>query len=294
VRADYIHRKFSSFYATVTNLTTGTVTDPANTTVDRSIVTNNSKDLERKYDGVNLSAQYRFTDRLTAGALYTWSQSIGNFIGETWNNGPITAAFDYPEYYQESWYRPRGWLPIDQRHRGRLWLSWDALTFKHHRLNLGVIQYYDSGLPYEAVGAVDTDPYVTNPGYIGPTTVRTYYFSPRGAYRMDTITSTDLSVTYSFLASILGADLEIYLKPEVNNLFNEQGVTTVNLQVYDATTRGDLAPFNPFTETPRECPQGQSDCTGYNWQKGPDFGKALAPTDYQAPRTFRFAVGFRF
>jgi hypothetical protein len=31
-----------------------------------------------------------------------------------------------------------------------------------------------------------------------------------------------------------------------------------------------------------------------NWQKGPNFGKPNAPTDYQTPRTFAISFGIRF
>ena len=58
--------------------------------------------------------------------------------------------------------------------------------------------------------------------------------------------------------------------PEMLNVFNEQGVWNPD------TTVRRLSTFNPFTATPRECPQGQTNCTGYNWQKGPNFGKPVA------------------
>jgi len=52
--------------------------------------------------------------------------------------------------------------------------------------------------------------------------------------------------------------------------------------------------FNPFTETPQECPQGQSNCAGYHWQKGPNFGKPTTAGSYQTPRTFLVSLGVRF
>ncbi len=46
-----------------------------------------------------------------------------------------------------------------------------------------------------------------------------------------------------------------------------------------------LAPFNPFTETPKE---------GVNYRLGPNFGKPTSSASYQAPRTFQLGVGVRF
>jgi hypothetical protein len=43
--------------------------------------------------------------------------------------------------------------------------------------------------------------------------------------------------------------------------------------------------FNPFTTTPVD---------GVHYQRGPDFGRALSADDYQSPRSFYFALGFRF
>jgi len=283
VRADYTHRKYDSFYVERIN---GTGTDPNGTVIDRSVIGNDSSNLDRKYDGVTLSGQYRFGDRVWTGGSYTWSQSLGNFVGETSSNGPITASeLLYPEYFEAKWNYPNGYLPIDQRHKLRLWGSWDIFATTHHRVNLGFVQYFSSGQPYSAVGEIDTGAYVTNPGYVSPDTTHSYFFSGRGAYRMDDIYQTDLSLTYSFLAPIFGANVEIYLKPEVTNLFNRQGVINVNTQVYTAFDDSSLTEFDPFTEDPVE---------GVNWQKGADFGKPTAPTDYQAPRTARFAIGFRF
>ena len=59
-----------------------------------------------------------------------------------------------------------------------------------------------------------------------------------------------------------------------------------------------LLAFNPFTDTPIECPQGNTpaQCTALkaNWQKGPDFGKPTSANSYQAARTYAVSFGARF
>jgi hypothetical protein len=292
VRFDYVHREFASFYATITDLTTGTVTNASGIEIDRSVITNApSGALDRTYDGFHFSAAYRLTDRLNLGGNYTLSYAKGNLVGETDVNGPIRVDLSYPEYWQKSWNMPTGYLLSDQRHRLRIFGTWDAIASRYHRLTLGLAQYWRTGSPYSASGTVVVSKYVTNPGYKTPSGAynQTYYFSRRGAYRLDDVMSTDLSVTYAFVPKLFGTDIQIYVKPEVRNVFNRQAVTNVNTDVDTNYTDATLTAFNPFTETPVE---------GVNWKKrvtsSTAFGKPAAPTDYQLPRTYYLAFGIRF
>jgi len=106
--------------------------------------------------------------------------------------------------------------------------------------------------------------------------------------------ATDLAATLTFKA---GGGIQIYVNPLVQNVFNNHAVITVDTSVYTNRDRPDnLAPFNPFTYKPKECPQ-HTTCNladGYNWQKGENFGKPMQPSDYQTPRTFMLNVGVRF
>ena len=74
------------------------------------------------------------------------------------------------------------------------------------------------------------------------------------------------------------AGVELYVNPSVTNLFNNHAVVNVDSSVYTNSELPDnLAPFNPFTDKPKECPQGTT-CNladGYNWQKDPNFGKPI-------------------
>lgn len=218
------------------------------------------------------------------------SRTRGNFDGENTGSGPITSgALVYPEYRELRWFAPDGDLLIDQRHKARLWAAWTLIGNSQHHLTATWMESYNTGTPY---GAVITNArvsrYVTNPGYLTPPANNTYYFTARDAYRTDDIHSTNLALNYSFKLNAGSTPIELFLQPEVVNVFNEDGVWNPD------TTVRRLATFDPFTETPRECPQGQTDCTGYNWQKGPTFGQPLTQNDYQQARTFRFSVGVRF
>jgi outer membrane receptor protein involved in Fe transport len=294
LRADVVSRDFHDFYAGRTNLTTGRVTLPSGAIRDRTILGNDDSGATvRSYLGLHTQVQYRLSERLNLGAVYTLSKSEGNFDGETAANGPITSAIlGYPEYKQARWNSPEGYLGIDQRHRLRIWGLWDIFEGDRQQLTLGFLQNFSSGTPYGAVGAVNPKDQtgrfgVRNPGYATntiPATV-TYFYTDRDAFRTEDITSTDLSLNYSFDWDVAGRPVELFLQPEVLNVFGEHAAHTVNTAVNDSTNTAGLARFNPFTEQPVE---------GVNWRKGPNFGEPTSPFDFQQPRTFRFSVGVRF
>jgi hypothetical protein len=163
---------------------------------------------------------------------------------------------------------------------------WDVFKNSHNALNVSVLENYGSGLPYGAVGAVDSRPYVKNPGYVLPPATVGYYYTARDQFRTDNINSTDIAVNYSFLwAGPFNKQYEVFIEPEILNVFNAKGIIRPDNTVFDATTDSSLKTFNPFTTTPVQ---------GVNWRKGANFGKGINATDFQLPRTFRFSVGFRF
>lgn len=293
-RADYVFRNWDDFYVSVVNQSTGKVTDDFGTTYDQAIVRNDSKVYDREYNGVQTQFQYRFTDAFTLGGTYTWSQLIGNVTGEDSGSGPLTGvATERPEYRQESWNYPMGYLTGDQRHRARLWVSYDWPTFLGD-FNFSLLQNFDSGTRTSVDGTIDPSDYVENPGYIDVPTGISYFFGGRGNLSTDDITRTDFSLNYSYRFK----NVELFIQPEILNLFNEKGIVSYDEEVLTNSDVSYLAPFNPFTDTPIECPQGAPSSTcqemGANFQKGVNFGKPDSEGDYQLPRTFRVSVGLRF
>jgi hypothetical protein len=138
------------------------------------------------------------------------------------------------------------------------------------------------------VGVIDNSlglEFVDNPGYVTPPQVLDYYFSGRGAFTTDDITSTDLALNYSFFIPAGSRDVEVFLQAEVLNVFNELGVVDVNTTVMTSQSDSSLEIFNPLTETPVE---------GVHWRRGADFGEPTSERHFQLPRTFRVSVGVRF
>ena len=292
-RTDFVWRDFKDLYETRVDTTTGSVPLIADVlglnlgNADLGYVENSSY-LSRTYLGLTISAQYRLSDRFNLGGNYTWSHAYGNFDGETVGSGPVTSTNNpsyYPEYLDVSWSNPSGDLAIDQRHKLRAWAIWDVVSTSRHNLSLSWLESFSSGTPYGALGAVRSYLYVTNPGYFNRPATVSYYYTPRDAFHTDSVHSTDLALNYSFFLPIAGADVELFIQPEIVNIFNESAVINVDQTVRDRTNSGAYTDFDPFTETPVQ---------GVNWDYASTFGQPQSVTDYQQPRTFRVSLGVRF
>jgi hypothetical protein len=300
VRADLIHRTWGDFYVLRRDLSTGKTPDGK---LDIGLIENGSKsDFKRNYNGAQLQGTYRFLARFNLGGNYTWSKLRGNVEGEEFNNGTVPVGViqpggnevfetpTYPEYTNFAQNRPVGYLSEDIRHRANVWLQFDA-PIPIGQLNLSLLERYHTGQPYSATQGLNPTG-ITNPGYARPPSAVQYYFGARGAYRLDDITETDLNVTYSIPIT----KVSLYIKADLLNVFNEQGVENVEGPtpgtivgagagpVIDKTVR-ILKSFNPYTETP---------VLGVNYALSSTFGQPTNKDAYQLPRTYRFAVGLRF
>jgi hypothetical protein len=304
VRADLVYRDWGNFYSQRTDTSTGKVTGQIGSvtqTFDLTLVENNGSLYSRTYKGLHTQFRFRASDKLDLGGNWTLSKTEGNFNGENQGSGPIAGGLgNYPEYFQVRWNSPDGPLSLDQRHRVNLYGVYKIFDNHQHSLSASLLQGFYSGHPYEEVGTITlTNPatgtsYVTNPGYATPPTTVGYFFGGRGALRTPNVLRTDISFNYEFKIG----QVDLFLKPEVVNVFNGQKIDTTDIRYFDTTIltaanaaacpgspTGRCLAFNPFTETPVE---------GVNWVKGPNFGKAINALGFQQPRTYRFAVGVRF
>ncbi|MBA2303289.1 MAG: TonB-dependent receptor [Acidobacteria bacterium] len=299
VRVDAVYRDFNDFYATRADNATGRITvDPltlAETTAPtgRSFdirILENTNQVERRYAALNSSMTYRLGGRVNVGAAYSLSRVRGNFDGENDTSGPVSVTPRlYPEYREERWNYPSGDLIGDQRHKARVWGSYLVpLSPRVGSLNLGFLFNADSGVPYGGAGVIDPSRYVTGTSYVTPLTQAAYFFTARAAFRTETSTRTDLSMNYDFCFGRLGP-LAAFVKADVLNVLDQSKLVNpffIDQQVLTASNNAvTFQRFNPFSETPVE---------GTHWAYGPAFGQATNRFAYQAPRTFRFAVGLRF
>ena len=281
-RGDIVLRNWDNFYTSYRNSGTGRVTDEFGTSYDLSIIRSDNEVYDREYTGVHTQFSYRFTERLNLGGNYTWSRLVGNVTGEDSGSGPLVGvAGEYPEYRQAEWNFPMGYLTGDQRNRAKVWLSYD-LPSPIGDFNFSLLQNFDSGTRTSVDTDIDSRPYVTGTNYLTPPATVSYFFGGRGNLSTDDIHRTDLAVNYSIR---LGGKVQLFVQPEVINLFNAQGVVAYDEEVLTNVDDNTIARFNPFTEDPVE---------GVHYVLGPNFGKPAEEDDYQTPRTYRMSLGLRF
>lgn len=310
VRADLVHRDWNDFYMLRKDLTTGKVPLPAPSTrlVDQGVIETGSAGLERSYNGIQTQAQYLLFNRMTLGGNYTWSKLRGNIEGEQFNNATVLAgcngttsvpgsdsAVCAPEYQAFEQNHPVGYLAADVRHRASIWASYEMPT-SIGRFNVSLLERFHTGYPYSAAAAIDIRQSATlpngivNPGYVTPPSRVWYYFSDRGEYRTDDITSTNLAINYDSPA-VRG--VKFFVQTDIINVFNEDGVeypstgrgAVIDQTVFVRRTRSTLTAFNPFTTAPVE---------GVHYQKSPTFGTPTNRDAYQDPREYRISFGLRF
>jgi outer membrane receptor protein involved in Fe transport len=293
VRVDYVDRTWNDFY-TVTTVPNDQIENPVleGAFIDFKTTTN-TNDIERTYKALQGQAAYRLFNRLNIGASYTYSEAKGNEIGETAGSGPVASApFSYTEYKAFAQNNPVGFLPNDQTHRLRAWVSYDQSLGFIGNLNISLLERFDSGVPYGAFANIDSSPYIDNPGYANVPNQVNYYFTDRDAFRAEDLTATDLALNWTLPLS----RVSFFAQGEILNVFNEQAIVAPGTGITTFASSGNV--FNPFTETPRECPQGTSTATcvagGYHWRKSASFGNATGAASYQLPLTYRVSLGLRF
>jgi hypothetical protein len=311
VRVDWVFRDFNDFYITRTDTATGKITNSQGTSLDINLIENSNDGLERRYQGGTFQANYRIRQGVEIGGNYTLSRTWGNFDGENPASGPLTAQlYSYPEYREASWNLPEGNLGTDQRHRARIYGTYQVpMATSAGTLDLGLVFGAASGTPYTfggaaatspgtGVGQIDSSPYVTNPGYATPVSRVEYFFFERDRYRTEAQYRTDLAVNYQYR---FAGGVNVFFHGEVLNVFNQfqvcgcggtvfnngggSDIRTISNAVLTSVNSGSLRPFNPFTETPVQ---------GVNWNLSPTFGQPTSRFAYTSPRTFRFNMGVRF
>ncbi len=309
-RVDLIKRDWKHFYANRLLFGDPIAVDPFGQKGDVATIVNADHGISRSYRAAAFQADWRPLPALFTGMTYTYSKLRGNDQGESGPSATIpNLPLDlyYPEYLGYANRLPVGWLPEDTRHRVKLWAGYDFHFGRAGTLGVSALQTYETGSPYSASASIDASGRTSgtsytglpkNPGYtlsqLG--TNHTYFFSKRGEFRTDALNRTDATVRYGLPIS----RVTLFLQGTVTNLFNLDAVTNPDTTVFtrrQSSSRG-LKPFNPFTETPVECPAdaNATTCSGMNanWQKATTFGKAIGVSSYQTARTYTFTTGVRF
>ena len=287
IRADYVRREYGDFYFQQTDLTTGQSSSPELGDFDLTLLRNDNDVFERVYDGLHTQFSYRVNNRLDLAGNWTWSHARGNYRRRELGSGgarPAKSGSTPSTRRSRSTSRAATWASTHATRcapgRSTTWCRPSITT-----LSVSWLERFQSGTPYGALGDVDSEGFVDNPGYLTPPADVDYWYTDRDAFTTDDIHSSNLTFIYAFSWSAFGKELEIFVQPQVLNIFDEHGQVRVNTTVVEATNSSDYADFDPFTGTPVE---------GVNFDFGEDFGRALREEDFQQPRTYQFSVGFRF
>ena len=110
------------------------------------------------------------------------------------------------------------------------------------------------------------------PRLLTPPSSVSYYYTARDAFRTDDIKRTDLSLSYSLR---IANTVEIFVQPQVLNVFNNQGKVIVDQTVNTRVSQGSgntFLDFNPFTTIPIQRPYQDKTNKTSNWDLGPRFG----------------------
>jgi hypothetical protein len=249
----------------------------------------NTDDPTREYQALQFESRLRFTSKLYVQGHWTVQlKQDGNFEGEAANQpGNTELFFNYPEILDETRYFPSGHLNEYQRHKVRIWTTYNQGLGRLGSVDFSPIWRINSGLTYSLAAANVAHSAVQlarNPGYLrtaGGGQSATLFFDERGSESFKGFALVDLAMNYGIP---VWKELRPWVQVQIYNLLNNQK----QIQ-WDTTVTPD--PASPLDSL------GQP--TGYI--QGPNFGKATAADQFPiwAPgetggRTFRVAFGVRF
>jgi outer membrane receptor protein involved in Fe transport len=251
------------------------------------VIFKNTNDLKRDYQAFQIESRLRISSKLFVEGHWTVQiKNEGNFEGEAANQPGNPSVFgDYPEMYTADRNFPYGRLDEFQRHKLRIWTSYNQSLGRFGNVDLGPIWRVNSGLTYSLVATnVATTPQqvAAAPGYLrSGRTSADLYFGERGSEDFKGYGVLDLQVRY-------GIPVWKTVQPWI--LF----------QVYNVTNNQKLIQWNT---TVTQDPSSPLDALGLRTGYTPSaaFGTGTAAGHYPrwssgqtGARTYQMAMGVRF
>jgi outer membrane receptor protein involved in Fe transport len=251
------------------------------------VIFKNTNDLKRDYQAFQIESRLRISSKLFVEGHWTVQiKNEGNFEGEAANQPGNPSVFgDYPEMYTADRNFPYGRLDEFQRHKLRIWTSYNQSLGRFGNVDLGPIWRVNSGLTYSLVATnVATTPQqvAAAPGYLrSGRTSADLYFGERGSEDFKGYGVLDLQVRY-------GIPVWKTVQPWI--LF----------QVYNVTNNQKLIQWNT---TVTQDPSSPLDVLGLRTGYTPSaaFGTGTAAGHYPrwssgqtGARTYQMAMGVRF
>jgi hypothetical protein len=217
-----------------------------------------------------------------AGHYTVQIRNHGNYEGENTNQPGIPSSFgDYPEILVPERNFPEGRLNDFQRHKARVWSSYDQPLGKFGRLNAGLLWRYDSALTYSLAAANQSPSDIQlsrDPGYATPPNLVNVFFGERGSQDFTGAHLFDVALTYDIPVY---KSVKPYVKLDVRNVLN------------DKTLGAGVSGFNTTIQPDEDGPV-DADGIPTSFIRGTNFGEATSNNSYPFPREYRIALGFRF
>jgi hypothetical protein len=282
IKGVYTNRKTTNFLDDFITVDLGrtTVVESGRTfgTFDNQFITNTDVPV-RQYQALLFQGNYRVTDHWSLAGNYTLQiKNEGNFEGEGANTpGSYSIIGDRPEFYTPERHYPIGRIDDFQRHKLRVFSTYDLDLGRAGNVILGAVYRYDSPLTFSFAAA--SVPFTAiqrarNPGYANVPANQTLFFEGRGTGLFEASHLVDLALNYDLP---IYRTLRPYVKVDLRNAFNAQPLIG-----FDTTITANAA--------------GPVDSLGLptTFNRGANFGKGTQNGHYPIPREFRFSVGFRF
>jgi hypothetical protein len=282
IKAIYTNRSMDNFIEDFITIAQGrtTVTEDGRTfgTFDNSLITNTDLPV-RDYQGLQFQASYRVTDAWALSASWTTQLKFeSNIEGEGANTpGAYSIIGDRPEFYALDRHFPIGRPDDFQKHKVRVFSTYDLGLGRAGTLSLGGLYRYDSPLTFSLFSSnVPFTPQqiALNPGYANVPTTQTLFYAERGSEEFEAQHLFDLALSYDIPVF---KSVRPYFKADIRNVFNKQPVIGHNTTV---------APNNA----------GPRDALGLPTEfiPGSLFGQVTSNLHTPIPREVRFSLGFRF
>lgn len=291
-KAIYVWRKTSDFIEDFIDDPTAAgritvVRDSVNFGTFDRVLWKNTDAPRREYQALQFQSRVQVLGRLPVEGHWTIQiRNHGNFEGEATNQPGIGSIwFDYPEFFSEDRYYPYGRLDEFQRHKVRLWTTYNQRVGRFGSVDISPIWRIDSGLTYSLAAAgvpLSAVQLARDPGYArGRTTTATLFFDERGSESFKGYGLLDVALRYGVP---VWQSVQPWVQVSIFNVFDNQ-----KLVQWDTSVTRDLTSPVDTLGQPTE------------FVRGTNFGKGTAASHYPpwstgdtGGRTFRLAFGVRF
>ena len=254
--------------------------------VDR-VVFDNTDELKRDYQAFQLESRVRFTSRLFVEGHWTVQiKNHGNFEGEAANQPGNPSVFgDYPEMYTEQQHFPYGRLDEYQRHKFRLWTSYNQRLGRFGSVDVAPIWRVNSGKTYSLVATgvgTTAQQAAVGSGYLRTgRTSADLYFDERGSEDFKGYGVLDFQARYGVP---VWKTVQPWILFQVYNVLNNQKLIEWNTTVtQDPNSPLDALGLRTGFVRSAAFGTGTANIHYPRWSSGENGG-----------RTFRMAMGVRF